>query len=284
MFKGIPTIISHKEWWVPYQFSSITTQLYWVFNQALPAWLMTLVLYHQKNNKNIIFLYTTLFISSTLPAIGMFPFVCYFLLKNNADCGAILSKKNILSAIKSAFTFENISSIFVIFIVSYLYLSANISGGLLAIGIPNMWTAVFVYIPFVFLEAGIFMLAIYKKFKKDPLYYITLACFLVYPFIYVGVATDFCMRATIPALIILVLMFLQALEDEEIRKNKLIYFFMLLIFFVGTITPLSEISRTIVMTKHGYTKTISKLGFENFFGYVEGNKFLKYFGKQLPKN
>ena len=284
IFRGIPTIMSHKEWWCPYQFSSMTTQLYWVFNQALPAWLLTLVLYHQKNNKNIVFLYTTLFISSTLPAIGIFPFVCYFLLKNGVDCGAILSKKHILNAIKSAITFENISSVLGIFFISYLYLSANISGGVSSVRIPNLWSVMFVYLPFVFLEAGIYMLAIFRKFKKEPLWYIALACFMVYPVIYIGTSNDFCMRATIPALIILVVMFLQALEDEEIRNKKLLYFIMLLAFFVGTLTPLSEISRTVIMTQHGYTKIESKLGFENFFGYVEGNKFLQYFGKQLPKN
>jgi hypothetical protein len=38
---------AHIEWWASYpvfQFSSMTTQLFWVFNQAVPAWLATLVL------------------------------------------------------------------------------------------------------------------------------------------------------------------------------------------------------------------------------------------------
>ena len=50
--------LAHLEWWYPaFQFSSFTTQLIWVFNQALPAWLAVLLLYHEKNNKSLAFIY-----------------------------------------------------------------------------------------------------------------------------------------------------------------------------------------------------------------------------------
>ena len=52
-------ITFHLEWWsFYYQFSSLTSQLYWVFNQAIPAWIITMLLYNEKNNKNIVIIYS----------------------------------------------------------------------------------------------------------------------------------------------------------------------------------------------------------------------------------
>ena len=47
----------HIEWSIPnFQYSSFLTQLFWVFNQAIPAWIITILILLQKNNRNIVFL------------------------------------------------------------------------------------------------------------------------------------------------------------------------------------------------------------------------------------
>lgn len=45
---------AHIEWWNAYQFSSFTTQLYWVYNQAIYAWVLTALIMIQKNNRHIL--------------------------------------------------------------------------------------------------------------------------------------------------------------------------------------------------------------------------------------
>ena len=73
----------HIENWAPgFQYSSFTTQLFWVFNQAIPAWLITLMLFHEKDNRSVVFLYSLSLLSCTLPAVGMLPLLCYFIITN----------------------------------------------------------------------------------------------------------------------------------------------------------------------------------------------------------
>ena len=34
---------TYLEWWTDFQFSGFTTQLFWVFNQAIPAWVAVII-------------------------------------------------------------------------------------------------------------------------------------------------------------------------------------------------------------------------------------------------
>lgn len=45
----------HIEWWSGFQFSSFTTQLFGGFNQAIYAWVLTLLIMRQKSNRYIVF-------------------------------------------------------------------------------------------------------------------------------------------------------------------------------------------------------------------------------------
>ncbi len=269
--------VSHLEWWYPgMQFSSFTTQLYWVFNQAIPAWIITMLIYLQRNNKNMIFIYSCMFLHSTLPAIGILPFLAYCGLKNNLpDNHGILSLKNILNSIKTALTFENIAGGGIITIVTYLYLSNNVAGGNFALRIPHptVWI-------FYLLEAGIFVLCIWKYNKKNVILYLITIMLLIYPFIRIGFSNDFCMRATIPALVLLYLLVVQTFDRGDIQKDKPILVIMIASLLIGAVTPLHEMTRTIVRTASGITKVKPDLGFDNFFGWKEDNSFLKYFGKK----
>ena len=69
----------HLEWWgTPYQYSSMTTQLFWVFNQAIPAWVCTMMVYIQKNNRNIVFILACCMLTSTFPFVGLLALVLFF--------------------------------------------------------------------------------------------------------------------------------------------------------------------------------------------------------------
>ncbi|MBP3821509.1 hypothetical protein J6G99_07700 [bacterium] len=258
-------ITKHLEWYYPgYQFSSFTTQLYWVFNQAIPAWVITLLLFHQKDSKNIIFLYSCMFLFSTIPAIGIFPFVIYWSFKNN---------------INSIFTLQNFLGGSFILMVSYTYLSNNIAGGHITFQFISASAFMWWFILFFMLEIGFYILYIIRYCCKEILLYICLFCFLVYPFIHIGYSDDFCMRATIPALIIIFILITQTIGNSEFYKNKLNLSILIFLLFIGSFTPMHEITRTVIMTSHGITKAKADLGFENFFGYTKNSKFLKYFGK-----
>lgn len=279
----------HLEWYFPmYQFSSFTTQLYWVFNQAIPAWIIMMFLYHQKDNRNMILIYSCMFLCSTLPAVGMFPIVFYLCLKNGEnDIKKIFTKSHTVNALKSALSLQNIIGAFFITPITYFYLANNISGEHVA----NMPSAtgtqvlgfqfyVIWFLLFFMLEVGLYLVSVFKNNKTNPMFYIISACLLFYPFIQVGSSNDFCMRATIPALFILYFYVVNMFYEEN--DNKFIIGMLTVLLIIGSITPIHEIARSVYYSAIGFTKveSVMEAGSGNFYGYVEGNKFLEYFGKK----
>ncbi len=128
-FGQIPPFCSHIEWWARYyQFSSHITQLFWVFNQALPVWLSTILLIAEKNNKNLVFIMGLTLLSSTLPFVGLIPifFWCAFAKRGSG----LFERKftlNIDKPLFSLFTVQNVFGGGTTGILSFLYLSGNIS-------------------------------------------------------------------------------------------------------------------------------------------------------------
>ena len=283
-FVGYPiNLVSHLEWWFPnYQFSSFTTQLFWVFNQAIPTWLITLIILKEENNKNILFLYSVLFLFATFPAIGMFPIVLYCLYKNyfiNIQ-NKYLSFENIKGFFKSILSFQNIFSALFIVLISFVYLSENISSTQKSVSTFDIFELLKFLCYFFLLEVGVYLLLIYKFCKKEPLFYISTLSFLIYPFVIIGTSNDFCMRATIPALIVLYLLVAKTLFSSEILKYKKIFIILIICLLFGAITPIHEISRTIEYTGLGMKKIKPTSEIQsNFFSYVDGNFFYKYFGR-----
>ncbi len=276
--------LSHMEWWYPYfQFSGFTTQLFWVFNQALPAWVGVMLLYHEKNNKNMAFVYACLFLNCTLPAIGLFPFMLYWYAKNgHMYTWAKTALCHLKETVLSSFTFQNLAGALCVVVISFTYLSRNAAGAATSsnpVSIPPVnllnW-----FVLFFMLEAGIYLLFVWKSNRKNVLFYLCSACLLIYPFIKVGHGPDFCMRGTIPALVVLFVMIVKTLQNTYWRrKNRVLFYSLLAVLALGAVTPVHELTRTIYMTRLGYTKIAPDLSFDNFFGLTEGNLFWKYFAK-----
>ena len=272
---------SHIERWANiYQYSCFTTQLYWVFNQAIPAWLITILLLNEKNNKNLIFIYSCMFLHSTLPAIGFLPVLIYLCCKNVLS---EIKNYNLIIKIKQLFlsimSIQNIVCGLLVTIVSYLYLSGNISGGNISVGIPDKKFYILYYFIFFMLEVGIYLLLLFRDNKKNILYYISTCCLLFYPFVIIGFSIDFCMRATIPFLVILYLLILKFFDNVETKDLKITHYILIVVLLIGSITPMHEMYRTVKYTRMGYTKLKPILFGSNFFAYTDGNLFLKYFGK-----
>lgn len=274
---------SHIEWWAsPYQFSSMTTQLFWVFNQALPCWLIVMLMYHQKNNKHLIFLYSCMLLHSSLPAIGMLPFLLYFIIRNGSeDSSLILTKNHLKESFKSVMTFTNVFGGGVIGMVTYLFLSNNISGGKFGVSFPFDSPEKFILLSvFLFFEVGIYILCIRKYQSKNPLFYISILMFLICPFVFVGPGYDFTMRASIPALLFLFLLIVQTIDAGEIKADKKVFTILLIALLIGSITPIHEFNRTVKRTLMGEANQRVDLRLDVFFGYVQDNLFVKYLGKK----
>ena len=145
------------------------------------------------------------------------------------------------------------------------------------------------FVVFMILEVGIYYIAIYDFKKKDPLYYITLAWLGMCPLLRVGFGGDFCMRASIPALLILCLLVMQSLQESIRRKKYGAFCGIILLLLIGSVTPIHEINRTVYMTAKAYreqqpvfcqSQTEEQI-FDsyNFSGKIEESFFYKYLGR-----
>jgi hypothetical protein len=135
-----PTIwppITIIELWVSefFEFSSITTQLFWVFNQAIPAWICIALTLNKSNRKYVWFIWALCFFYSPIPSIGLLPFVFLIIPNQAIDVNNLYFRLNkskvvtfiikFLSDVKDMINIENIFGGGLILIISYLYFSAN---------------------------------------------------------------------------------------------------------------------------------------------------------------
>lgn len=293
------TTITHLENWTGlYQFSSNTTQLFWVFNQAIPAWLVIMLLWNQRSKENFVFASSTLVISSPFSFIGLLPIVfCFSIMGEKWN----EVKSGIKKYLKKLLSFQNIFGGGFIGLLSYMYLKSNVALSNTIVASPSvnnvpsdgndlgvMYTSLYernllfpilIFLLFFLLEAGIYLLLIWHRHKKDLLYYVVAICLLLIPFIKVGEELDFCMRASIPALFVLMLYVIEMLEEELTGRGRTL---LLLVLIIGALTPISEIHRTLVYTKSREAQTTVALqdlfGGANFSGNSES-----FFFKKLAK-
>ena len=247
------SLISHIEWWSGKQFSSFTTQLFWVFNQAIPAWISTLLILNQKNNKSIIFIMGLLLIQSTFSFVGLIPFVIYVSIKNSCFDKECPLSTNIIKYLKSLLSFENVVGGGISGILSFLYLKGNYSSSnfhSVSIGDSSSSFTVLVikYCIFIALEVLVYYVLLFPYQKKNPLFYVSFSILLVCPFMKIGGSEDFCMRASIPALLVLYLMVAETINQMIKQKKKNAFLILLIVILLGSMTPVFEINRTIYKT------------------------------------
>ena len=305
--------LNHIEWWAAgtYQYSSMSTQLCWVFNQAVPAWLACAVAFNEKDEKSFAFIGLLLLPTSPLPLVGLAVYMLAF-----AVCDFVKSvkAKAVGKFFKNVFTVQNILAIVTLLPVFGAYYMNNAvttddaGGGTpgVHIGFDSAVMAV-VYVMFVLFEFGFLLLVL--KNKKNRFESLVILCsLLAAPLITVGNASDFCMRASIPALFLLMLMMMEYLIPELTRKKenapdkkskeyqkhvqKLVS--VILIFAIGSITPLVEYTssaRKYIQT-NGESATMYDVmdsltdikeinGKANFVGTDSSDSlFYKYFAKK----
>ncbi len=283
---------THLEWWTSQQFTSICAQLFWVFNQAIPAWVITFMLYLHKDNKNTLFLWSMGMLNCTLPFVGMIPLIAYFSVRNvirGYEKSSAASKVkhicfSVLNWIKSFFTFQNIIGALCVAVVMLMFLAGNtsVANTSQAGQAAGLFTKKWLYS--IVLEVGVYFLVVWKYQKKNPLFYISLLWLMVCPLIKVGSSTDFCMRASIPALLMLYLLVVQTIDLSYRQKDKICRYLLIGLICVSSVTGIFEINRTITNSLNGFEQREAVteetiLTGSNFSSNAETNLFFKYLAR-----
>lgn len=240
-FLHLWTIADHLEWWArDFQYSSLTTQLFWVPNHALAGWLLTGFLLRQERRTTVDALLPTLAVGlmlwSPLTGIGMLPFFLWKVLSSlrTVRFSAALLPGAWLPALLLAVP-----------IGGYLTMSSSsVDHGtvtqLTGLGLARI-------AQFYVLEIGMVGLVCCAVLPSSYAV-LALVVLAVLPFFHVGPSNDLVMRASIPALVVIVIQSCRALSLETTpgRKRNL-QFLLSGLLIVGAVTAVGEIARAILL-------------------------------------
>lgn len=222
----LPGATDHIEWWSGFQYSSMTTLLFWVFNQTIAIWLSILLLANMKRPRSAFFLLALLLLYGPFPCIGLFPYVLWKCFSGTAGEGGLRggfvrrATARIGTAVRATLSVQNTLCAGILLLIVWLYYRGNSSASSYS-GISQFLTPK--YFLFIFLEAGVYLLILAAPFRKSGLFWITAGSLLLIPLFQVGSSQDFCMRVSIPALFVLQLLIQKALllrAKKGARREK----------------------------------------------------------------
>ena len=255
--KEFPTIYDDIEWSLTYfQCSSNLTQLYYVFNQSLPIWILMLIILNTDSPEILAALAAICFAYSPWATIGLVPI---------AVAGALYKRNNTFAQrIKACLTPLNVLIPIFMLVIFGLYYSASggASGGkgifAKAMGVET-GQYVYLFIIYILTEFGLYYIAMGKdiiKYRYSVLVFIELTLFPIY---YI-VDFNFFLRGTMPSLFILMTIIIAFLTDTipeslqtshstkaasglNIRKKLIV-----ILLCIGAFTPLFTFNRSVIKT------------------------------------
>lgn len=280
------TSLSHLEWWAAFaQFSSISTCLFWVYNQFIVILPITLCIINEKSTANFAFLGILMFPYGPFPFIGI---VMICLLKAIVLLTDKSGADNLSKKLKKTFSPQNLIMLAAVGVPHALYYMSSpiitndvsrdgeaittgfrLHGNLLdSIASGNAADiAVFFlnYLLFLFLEVGIYLIILFIYFKKQQckktVFWLSSLTLIFIPLFQIGMSYDFAMRVSIPALIYIGVELIRMVNAElpsqlhfkdlrSIINTKLspLLTATLFVFCIGAVTPLFEFKREIQQT------------------------------------
>lgn len=206
-------------WSALFQFTSNNALLAWVFHQTVVPWIATLLLLEGER----CFPYAA-FVVALVPLCGVFPSVglawIVAVLMAVAAFKAF-SERMIGPFFKSLITLPNLVGILVIAPLVAAFLLTNTAAGEVQpawVGVHSKMFFVRRWLLFVTCEVGFYALVLLKWGRKNALYWAAFSFLLFCPLLKVGSACDFCMRSSIPALFIVMVLVLDYLLHAEGRR------------------------------------------------------------------
>lgn len=254
--------------------STFITQLFWVFNQSVPAWIATMFLFQEKDYRTCGYFFALLVPFAPFPMLGyLYIAFCFIIF------GRELNKKINIDRIKELLTFENIASVLAIIPIAFMFTLNTSKRGIVFLDAyrnGSLSSSFISYLLYLILEFGVYAIILNKKNKKEIIMYFLF--FAIVPLFYIGGA-DLGNRSTIPLLIGLFLLVLEELDcvkfgigggsfNRQLKQGLLIG-----ILAVSFLTNFNEIYRSITYTNNNRKNNISNFA-DNFktYGHFENSE------------
>lgn len=269
---GLPLLGEHFEWWAElFQYSSHTTTLFWVFNQAIPAWLATLLVWRTPGLKPLGFLAALIVPYAPLAAVGLLAVVGYrvvseFVRRPKFCWRDLLSAANWCGAAMVG-----------VYVLFYGMNHGCVTSWLLDADMA-VWPVVLMrYTVFLVFEIGLLTLVFWREIGRDPFVRLALVSLVLIPLVVSDAYNDFCTRASLPALLILSVAVVRAWTGPwrsgpaaNMRRTL-----QLALVVVCAVTPFNELWRGATGTRHG-ADNVRTLEYEAMQSYGLGWAWRNY--------
>lgn len=228
-----------------YQYTPNNALLEWVFNQTIVPWIAVPLFLQEKRMDILAYLGLCVLPFAPFPFVGLF---IIFAVWAVAQIIGFVRKKEYKELFKTVFSIPNIAAILSVFPVFLFFFGCNkVANGSMGIGgigwyiEPDNFTIKHfeILIVFYILEFLIYSVVLFKDHKRNLLFYAANLVLLICPLIRIGTARDFCMRASIPALLFLMILVMDKLNKAW--EEKLSGSILILVSIIG-ISSLSAIS------------------------------------------
>jgi len=245
----LPAPPLHLEWWAhPLQYSSHTTQLFWVPNHALPAWVATALLY--RHWREPAFWPAAILIAALLPlwtpfaAMGIAPFL------------ACLAADRLHRGLSLRLPLAAIVPVFLLLLLDARYLSLSFEAVAASTGADVTFDpashllkyARFVLLEFALLAVG--LLAVVRDSRG--LCWISFAVLAALPLLSFGPSNDLVMRASIPSLAMLAILCVRTLGEPMLAAaDRIPRALVITVLAIGAVTPVYEFWRSIARPRWG---------------------------------
>ena len=233
------------------QYSSNYTLLRWVFPQVIPVWLIILVFLQNKDKiRYYVFMLLPTLLFGTLTFIGLFPLAIAAAIEFVYRC------KRIKEWIYEFFSLENVLLSLSLGTILFFYFWGNVvSDKPTEIGfsiMPYTGDNIVSYFCFVTVNILPYALILFKHYKKDWIYYTCIISLFLLPLFTMGFWNDLTMRASIPALFILMIYIIRNLhvniEDSITQKScfiKLSILITSIFLIIGMYYPFAELTESV---------------------------------------
>ena len=265
--------------------SSFVTQLFWVFNQSVPAWIAVMLFLQSKNYKTCGYYFALLVPFGPFPMLGFLYLIFMYII-----FGQRLDKLISFDRIKELITFENFFGCISVLPIVFMYtLNESRKGNFIIDNLHNgkLKEVMFSFIMFALLEYLVYIIIINKKNYKQ-----IIICFLFFtiaPLFYIG-GSDLGNRATIPLLVVLYLLICDRLNsiNSKNKKQYMIQLVLICLLTIASITNYNEIYRSLknnyINRKNGYSNYSDSYYSFKTFKNKECSVFITNFVAKNDKN
>ena len=223
----IPNVVylftQYEEWrwlegWVPsMSYVSNFRELASVYNQMIPCFLIVGLLMLSQNTRSMGLTGGILFAYSPWAVFGILPIVLAYV------CGKQLRAEKPLKTLTNVFSPSNIASALLLLVIFGSYYMSN-SG---AVSVRSFaWTHfdsimkfVFAYIAFIAIEVLPFVILLYKRASKNPVFWAAIVALVLIPLYQISEMNDFNMRGSMPALFFFSILLSDVIADVMAVKN-----------------------------------------------------------------